>query len=325
MPRYTSPRVLYKFTDAAEFAARHKAATRAEYEIELAAVKQFNARIAVYRAWVIRKTGFCSFIMRADLRDMGKLLPQPGQIFAVVFVDNNEEDSDADEDSSGADDEDESAAISDKGKKARRTGFRCRVNAETLDLGGGWNNHAEFTLDLTPKLRSKLGRLVEPLVRGTAMPMHLKRKDSQAVNIRLVLKASDVTMNAELDALDCMIDGTASEAGRDAFSYLLRFEKPKNFVNLLQKFPQMEHLNLVKSDKVRNGLQTVLGGLDVDQAAAFHGLRSLPAGICFVPGGESSICAISSRHFVHCPREWHCSFNYRGAMSMPKHQIEITS
>ncbi|KAK4453329.1 P-loop containing nucleoside triphosphate hydrolase protein [Podospora aff. communis PSN243] len=279
--------ITYKFKSAEEFAARHEAATRAEFEAELAEANNFNAKNIVLKAWVIKKVGLLSFIMRSDFQSMGGLVPQSGSPFRLVFVDHE-----------GADDEEDDDDDYDvfdlpgngvnRGERGRAVKFSCRMSAEPLELNKSWHGTKEFTLTATTRKLEKLGRLMVPLHHGNTDPFAVKRKNSEAVRVRPMLSVSDMTMNTQLDALKCIMDGMASEAGQEAFRYLLEFEKPRTFVDLFEKFPQMGNPNLVTSPTLREGLRKVFNGLDKDQAEAFYGLKALPAGICFVPGGPGA-------------------------------------
>ncbi|KAK0656651.1 P-loop containing nucleoside triphosphate hydrolase protein [Cercophora newfieldiana] len=283
---YGSSGMLYKFANAEQFAIRHEEATRAEHGLEVAAFQQFNMRKIVFKAWVIKKAGFNSFILRADLGSMEGLIPQPGQSFSLVFVDYGNYHDDSDEDSDYS--EPESASAHDKDDK-NLAKFSCRVNVDPLELNRQWKGTQEFTLSTRQRHLNKLGRLLKPIHKGGPMPLiAVGRSYSDAVDVRLILHSSELTMNSQLDALRSILDGTASEAGQAAFQYLLKFEKPSRFVNLFQEFPHMENPALVKSQHVKAGLRSIFDSLDKDQTAAFHGLRSLPAGICFVPGGPGA-------------------------------------
>ncbi|KAK0633080.1 P-loop containing nucleoside triphosphate hydrolase protein [Immersiella caudata] len=279
LPKFSG--VTHKFKSAEDFAVRHEAATRAEYEADLAEVNSFNAKKLVQKAWVIKQIGLLSFIMRADLQAMGKLMPQPNQPFRLVFDDHQDSDEELDNDS------DYGNGVN-RGEKGRAVKFSCRMSSEPIELNKQWSSTKEFTLIATNRKLEKFGRVLIPIHRGTSDPFNLKRKNSEAIRVRLMLSASDLTMQTELNALKSIMDGTTSEAGREAFKYLLGFEKPQTFVNLFEKFPQMANRNLVTSPTLREGLRKIFDGLDKDQMEAFHGLRSLPAGICFVPGGPGA-------------------------------------
>jgi hypothetical protein len=282
LPRFSAGDVAYKFQSAEEFAARHEAATRAEFELEVAEINSHNALKLVFNAWVIKQIGLLSFVMRADLRKMGNFKPQPSQGFSLAFVDYQNGGDESDEDDSA-----ESVNNRVKQKESGRlVTFPCRGSTDYIELNDEWKNTTEFTLTVKQKALHRIRRFLRPLQEGTGSPVNARRRDSEAVRVRLVVCASDLTMTTQLGALQSIMDGTASATGREAFNYLLKFENPKRLVNMFEEFPQMRNLGLIKSHTVREGLGNIFDSLDNDQLKAFLGLESLPAGICFVPGGE---------------------------------------
>ncbi|KAK3987435.1 P-loop containing nucleoside triphosphate hydrolase protein [Cladorrhinum sp. PSN332] len=95
-------------------------------------------------------------------------------------------------------------------------------------------------------------------------------------------------MDTELQALEWLVKGIASQAGSDVFSYLMEFKSPKRYVNFFDLYPQVKNPNDVPDPNVRLALREVVSRFDIDQSKAHLSLSSLAEGVAFVPGGPGA-------------------------------------
>ena len=82
--------------------------------------------------------------------------------------------------------------------------------------------------------------------------------------------------------------GDASLAAKSAFTFLMNFKNPNIVVDITDAFPHLVDLNKIQDPHLREALKAVVDGLDEDQRKTQEGVRSLPEGVCFVPGGPGA-------------------------------------
>jgi len=257
------------FSNPEEFRVRHEAAIEAEFKIQEQRVERFNKMQPAFEAWVItappaHQPGM-GYILRIDfhIESMGKNIDPPGigQSCELRFLGY---------------------------KNTPSSWCFCQSGAEIITMNDTWNDTIEVVAYPTDEDVKVLGDCLTPLVGGGIPTTRPRQSEAKSIKVHLQLEASKTTMLAELGALDRLIKGKASQAGSNAFNYLMSFSNPRAIFDLSTRFPHLADLGRVPNARLREALQEIVANFDEDQERAFSGINSLPDGICFVPGGPGS-------------------------------------
>ncbi|KAK4192457.1 P-loop containing nucleoside triphosphate hydrolase protein [Podospora australis] len=259
---------LLAFTSAEEFVKRHEEATLAEFHVEAQVVEEFNNKKYWFQAWVITAptatSPHQSFVLRVDASKHAKLMPAIGQSCMLGFAANNLEEP---------------------------TWFYCRRGPEVMTMNDSWDKFMELIVNIPKDEANRLKQYLKPLLGDAswkAEAKQLRHKQHNPIAVRLRFEASASTMKGELRALNRLMNGNASQKGKDAFAYLLNFRNPRRIVDFGEIFPHMVDLKEISDPDVRRRLEESLAGFDEDQEKAYKGLRALPAATYFVPGGPGA-------------------------------------
>ncbi|KAK4229567.1 P-loop containing nucleoside triphosphate hydrolase protein [Podospora fimiseda] len=258
-----STRPLMRFPNFETFIERHKSATIAEFKEETRRITEFNQKAWKFRTAVLTAPSdeqpYQSHVLRVDLNVPDTEKFETGELRFVA------------------------------GKK---TSSWCsfRRGEEIIPLNNSWNKWTEIVVYVPPADVAKFRGSLVPLLRDASIvPEKLQNNGCiKFVEVEFHLEPSKVTMQTELQALDWLVRGIASESGSNVFSYLMEFKNPKNIVNFFDLYPQVKNLNAVPDATVRQGLKEVVGRFDQDQSKAHRALSSMPEGVAFVPGGPGA-------------------------------------
>ena len=256
---------IFKFSGPDEFRARHESATTQEFRDHEKKVDEFNKEQGKFCAWVIMAPAlehpWRGFIVRVSLNQHAKIAPGIGQLCKLRFVNSEEETS---------------------------SWYFCRRSSEIINMNESWSNLMELVVDVPDSDLEDLEECLIPLFDHSTASRALRPDFKNSVTVQLELEVSETTMLAELEALDRLTNGKAGKAGTDAFLFMMDFENPTKVVDLCESFPHLANLDNIPDARLREELKKAVDGFDEDQTKAMLGLRSLPEGLCFVPGGAGA-------------------------------------
>lgn len=257
---------LMKFPNLEEFITRHEDATIAEFDGEAQRIQEFNDKELRFKAAVITAPSasqpYQSHVLRVDLSAETGSVVQKMEIGELRFVNGRQ----------------------------LSSWCTCRKGGDTVALNNSWGKYTELIVYVPPADARNFGGYLAPnLGENSTNPENLRSdKGARWIYIQLRLQASRVTIDTELRAVRRLVDGVASQAGSEMFSYLMKFESPKRTVDLFQFYPQFADLNLIRDANVRLAMRGVIQGFDQDQSQAYKSLSTLPEGVRFIPGGPGA-------------------------------------
>lgn len=102
------------------------------------------------------------------------------------------------------------------------------------------------------------------------------------------------TCNAELVALETFVDTREGIVKKTdvsnfhAFKYFSLLHEPEIWFNFEETWPHMFDFSKILDQERRDFAGVIVRGLDFHQLIAYHSLRKVPHGVCFVPGGPGA-------------------------------------
>ncbi|KAK4227037.1 P-loop containing nucleoside triphosphate hydrolase protein [Podospora fimiseda] len=300
--RYASPqrapqvRPIYDFDSPAEFARRHKAGTKNEFEADQKSVYALNKKNTAFTAWVLsrlrqtNKRAEYLFIVKADEEVR---LPTIGEICRLRI---------ALEDGSTS-----------RFWEAHRVEWPSGIEGVTNTTGG---KVAVFVVTISKSdTFEDLAPLIAPAapfedgnsIDGTATPtsssdtshyddtlhepaINMQLKKENAVKVNFLLIPSEATKDSELGALELLYGPHANctERQEKAFEYFVTLRNPDFYVNLYKLLPHM-HKTVADPNFRKTKLGEMFSALNHQQRDAFlQGFANLPCGICVLPGGPGA-------------------------------------
>jgi len=181
--------------------------------------------------------------------------------------------------------------IIDDGHKGSRA-YNAKRSAGCVKLSSNWDATQEYTVFKLDKLASKepWSGILRPIVPPNADPSNIQVNRKAAIKVKIQLKVSRTTFNAEMGALNHLtrpIDG-AGFRQRTAFAHLVLPQEIRKYVDITTSFPHLRNPGLVTDKDIRDNLNRMYNFFDTDQRSAFRRLACIPDGIFFLPGAAGS-------------------------------------
>lgn len=274
---------LYTFDDAAEYHRRHSKGVLKEFENESREVNAFNERQTQFKAWVIanihrtKDKSYWVFLVRPGDSGGDYLFPKEGDTCEILLWSRSGKVQRSEKYWEAERIENPAASFGiPEGEAHRIPAFKITVP----------NNVSEDTLHPLEDDPDDVGYNV-----SSRLTKKFALSDKKAVRVTMKLHISSATKDAELGAINKLFknpDDSVTPKQEAAFKYLLNFRKVPFTIDLFNHFPHLRD-PLNNPGGMPPKVVTMLKGFNAHQQMAYKNiLRSLPCGICIIPGGPGA-------------------------------------